>query len=301
MNTPVLFSIVIPTYNRASFILKTVDSFIAQSNSNFELIIVDDGSKDNTEEVVNTITDKRVSYHKKANEERGAARNYGLALAKGDYVNFFDSDDLAYPNHLEIARQIIEKFSEPEIFHMGHDLKTPAGKLLQSCDSFNGNTESYAVRKKQISINALFVKREVAISLPFSTNRLLSASEDALFLCHLCARYTLYYDNTVTSTIIEHDSRSMVTASEDQLLNRRKYLLEGLQNDAIFMAKYGYNLKIINGEMAYLLCLSCLAAGKNAKALNYFKEALRGSATSVFSRRMLVFIKKSLFNFFRSH
>lgn len=298
METPVLFSLVIPTYNRASFISKTVDSFIAQTYANFELIIVDDGSKDNTDEVIKSITDPRVSYHKKANEERGAARNYGLAIAKGEYVNFFDSDDLAYPNHLETAKQTIDKFSQPEIFNLGHDLKTPEGKLLESCNSFDGNAEAYAIQKKKISINALFVKREVALSLPFSTNRLLSASEDALFLCQLCARYTLHYANTVTSTIVEHDSRSMVTASEEQLLNRRKYLLEGLQHDPVFMAKYGTNLKIINGEMAYLLCLSSLTAGNNAKALTYFKESLHGSATSLLSRRTLVFLKKWGLNFF---
>lgn len=298
METPVLFSIVIPTYNRASFILKTVDAFIAQSYGNFEVIIVDDGSKDNTSEVVKGISDPRVRYYKKENAERGAARNYGLAIAKGDYVNFFDSDDLAYPNHLEAANQTIIKYAGPEIFHMGYDLKTPDGKLLQQCASYDGNTEAYAVRKKQISINALFVKREVAAGLPFSTNRLLSASEDALFLCQLCARYTLYHNNTVTSTIVEHDSRSMVTASEEQLLNRRKYLLEGLQNDTVFMAKYGADLVHINAEMSYLLCLSCLAAGNNAKAFGYFRTSLTGSSTSIFSRRTLVFLKKSFFNLF---
>ena len=298
MDTPVLFSIVIPTYNRASFILKTVDSFIAQTYPNFELIIVDDGSMDNTDEVVKAITDPRVSYHKKANEERGVARNYGLAIAKGEYVNFFDSDDLAYPNHLQTAKQTIEKFSKPEILHLGHDLKTPTGTLLQTCDSFNGDTESYAVRKKQISINALFVKREIAISLPFSTNRLLSASEDALFLCQLCARYTLYYNNTVTSTIVEHDSRSMVTSTEQQLLNRQRFMIEGLEADDVFIKRYGHTIPDIMREFNYLLCLSCLINKQNDKALTYFKAYIHKKTSALIGKRTLVFIKKYTRNWF---
>ena len=299
MENSILFSIVIPTYNRAPFIKRTIESFLSQSYSNYEIIIVDDGSNDNTEDIVNAISDDRVHYYKKNNEERGAARNFGLKLAKGNYINFFDSDDLAYPNHLAIAIKTIEKNSLPEIFHLGHDLKTPTGELLETCNSFDGNTEVYAIRKKKISINALFVKREVALGLPFSINRLLSASEDALYLCQLCARYTLYYDNTITSTIVEHDTRSMVTASEHQLLNRRKYLIEGLQKDALFMEKYATTIAHIRAEMSYLLCLSCLASHENIKAYKYFKESLKGSSMTLFNKRTLVFINKAIINFIK--
>ncbi|GAB2829546.1 glycosyltransferase family 2 protein [Ferruginibacter profundus] len=296
MNTPVLFSIIIPTYNRASFILKTVNAFIAQSYSNFEVIIVDDGSKDNTDEVVKEITDKRISYYKKVNAERGAARNYGLDIAKGDYVNFFDSDDLAYPNHLETAFKVITQFNNPDIFNLGYDIKTPEGKLLSECRNFDGNVEAYAIKTKRVSINALFVKRTVALEIRFSENRLLSASEDALFLCQLCARYTLQYNNTITSTIVEHDSRSMVVASEQQLLNRQKYLDEGLKADAVFMNKYGQYVDQIKGEMDYLLCLSCLSNKDNGKAWTYYKNFLAKSGMPVLSKRTLVVLKKIVQN-----
>ena len=130
MDSKVLFSIIIPTYNRAAFIRNTIQSLLNQSYSNFEIIVVDDGSKDNTDEIVKEITDPRVLYFKKENAERGAARNYGLNLAKGTYVNFFDSDDLAYPNHLASALAVVEEKDNPEIFHLGYDIKEPGGKLL---------------------------------------------------------------------------------------------------------------------------------------------------------------------------
>lgn len=298
METPVLFSIVIPTYNRASFILQTVNAFIAQTYTNFEVIIVDDGSKDNTESVLQRVTDKRIRYYKKENGERGAARNYGLDIAKGDYVNFFDSDDLAYPNHLEAAHQAIVQLDHPEVFHMGYDIKEPGGKLMSQHNHFNGDVESYAIKTKQVSINALFVKREVAAATRFSENRLLSASEDALFLCQLCARHPLKYDNTITSTIVEHDSRSMVVATEQQLLNRQKFMLEGLKADAVFMGKYGHAVKDIDSEFNYLLCLSCLVNKQNSKALNYFKAYTNNFSAHIFSTRTGVFLKKYVSNWF---
>src|SRR5690554_6195096 len=97
------FSIVIPTYNRAEIIGETIQSVINQSFSDFELLIVDDGGTDETDKVVATFPDKRITYFKKENAERGAARNFGANKSKGKYLNFLDSDDLLYPNHLETA------------------------------------------------------------------------------------------------------------------------------------------------------------------------------------------------------
>src|SRR5688500_3798223 len=100
MKKPILFSIVIPTYNRSVFIKKIVDCFINQSYSNFELIVVDDGSTDDTGKVLENITDSRIRYYWKENGERGAARKFGALMSKGDYINYFDCDDIAYSNHL---------------------------------------------------------------------------------------------------------------------------------------------------------------------------------------------------------
>ena len=119
-HTP-FFSIVIPTYNRAHLIRKTIESVLAQEDQDFEIIVVDDGSEDNTGEVVRAIGDDRVIYHKKNNAERGAARNYGAIRARGRYVTFLDSDDLLYANHLAAARRLINERHEPEILHLGFE------------------------------------------------------------------------------------------------------------------------------------------------------------------------------------
>ena len=94
------FSIVVPTYNRAGFIPATIKSVANQSFTSWELLIVDDGSTDDTAAVVAARPDPRLHYLPKTNAERGAARNYGLARAQGEYVLFLDSDDRLHPNHL---------------------------------------------------------------------------------------------------------------------------------------------------------------------------------------------------------
>src|SRR5690554_3150909 len=97
----ILFSVIIPTYNRASLITKTIESVIDQSYQNFEIIVVDDGSTDNTKEVVKLIMDPRLKYFYVENGERGRARNIGTFHAEGKYVTFLDSDDLWYSLGLE--------------------------------------------------------------------------------------------------------------------------------------------------------------------------------------------------------
>jgi glycosyltransferase involved in cell wall biosynthesis len=89
-----LYSVIMPTYNRAYTIKKAINSVLAQTYENWELIIVDDGSTDDTEATVASIGDARIRYHyKKNNAGPSAARNYGIEQAKGQWIIYLDSDD----------------------------------------------------------------------------------------------------------------------------------------------------------------------------------------------------------------
>jgi glycosyltransferase involved in cell wall biosynthesis len=87
------FSIIIPTYNRAAILPRAMESVINQTFDDWELIIVDDGSSDDTKQVVESIHDDRISYVFQENKGVCAARNNGASIAKGDYLCFLDSDD----------------------------------------------------------------------------------------------------------------------------------------------------------------------------------------------------------------
>lgn len=97
-----LVSIIMPTYNCAKFIGKTIESVLNQTYSNWELIIVDDCSKDNTEEVVKAFNDSRIKYNKLENNSGAAiARTKAMKIASGTYMAFLDSDDLWKKDKLE--------------------------------------------------------------------------------------------------------------------------------------------------------------------------------------------------------
>jgi len=99
------FSIVLPTYNRAHLITSTIRAVIDQNFTDWELIVIDDGSKDNTGEVVAALGDQRVKYFYQENTERSIARNNGIAKATGDFICFADSDDIWTREHLSVLHK----------------------------------------------------------------------------------------------------------------------------------------------------------------------------------------------------
>ena len=101
MANPPAVSVVIATYNRAHLIAETLDSVLGQSFRNFEIILVDDGSTDNTREVVRRYG-THVQYVCQNNHGPSAARNRGVRQARGDWISIQDSDDLGAPNHLSV-------------------------------------------------------------------------------------------------------------------------------------------------------------------------------------------------------
>ena len=106
---PPLFSVVIPAYKAAAFIHRTLSSVYAQTESNFEIIVVNDGSPDNTEEILMQETDPRLRVITQRNGGECDARNRGVREARGTYVAFLDSDDAWLPDHLATARRFFEQ------------------------------------------------------------------------------------------------------------------------------------------------------------------------------------------------
>ena len=103
MSTQPRYSIVIPTYNRAGSVEQTLAGCFAQSFANFEIVVVDDGSSDDTLAVLAKITDPRLVVVAQENAGPAAARNHGMRKARGEYIAFLDSDDVWYPDFLQQA------------------------------------------------------------------------------------------------------------------------------------------------------------------------------------------------------
>jgi glycosyltransferase involved in cell wall biosynthesis/FtsZ-binding cell division protein ZapB len=101
-------SVIIPLYNHEKYIREAIDSVIGQSFDDFELIIINDGSTDNSEAIVRDINDDRINYFYQENQGASQTINRGIKLARGEYVSILNSDDVYYRNRLEEALKIFE-------------------------------------------------------------------------------------------------------------------------------------------------------------------------------------------------
>ena len=209
----IFFSIIIPTYNRAHFITEAVDSVLGQNYSSFELIIVDDGSTDNTTAIIENRygTDTRIKYFHKKNEERGAARNYGLRKAKGNYAVFFDSDDWMQPHYLETLKNVIEQ--HPAIFLLASKYNYRNEGKIEDHYAMRPLASGWYDRNYFLKGNILACNYCVRIDdlkyKFFPEERELAAMEDWLFLLLNMETEKIYLEDKICVTMREHGERSM--------------------------------------------------------------------------------------------
>ncbi len=123
-------SVIIPAFNRADVLGRAIDSVLAQTYPDFELIVVDDGSTDRTAEVVQTFADPRIRYIPQANAGVAAARNTGLAEARGRFVAFLDSDDRFLPHKLAVQVAVLEASPEVGLVAGGYRVVSASGEPL---------------------------------------------------------------------------------------------------------------------------------------------------------------------------
>ena len=124
-----LVSVIIPTHNRFAFLKKAVGSVYAQTYAHFELIVVDDGSTDNTANIVK-LYDNRLHYIKQNNSGVAAARNRAIAKARGDYIAFLDDDDLYEPTKLQECVNYMQAHPDVVWLYSGFSFIDAQGKPL---------------------------------------------------------------------------------------------------------------------------------------------------------------------------
>jgi len=289
-----LFSIIVPTYNRAHLIEKTIGSILAQEFNDFELIIVDDGSIDDTDDVVLQFSDYRISYFKKDNEERGAARNFGRTKSNGEYINFFDSDDLMYPNHLRTAQKLISQKLNPEFFHLGYDFKTPEGLVTEKIDHLDNDIAEKALFDNFLSCNGIFVRRDIAEKYQFEEDRNLASCEDWELWIRIMSRYTLHYSNEITTSVVGHDMRSLSTIATEKIVKRDLLLIDLLKKDEAVLQRYGNRFNRFIADRYTFFMLRYVGENNKKKVFSWSLSAMKIYPRILFSKRFLVSLKKAL-------
>lgn len=292
----ILFSIVIPTYNRAEFIKTTINSVLEQTYFNFELIVVDDGSTDGTQEIIeNYLADIRIQYFKVNNRERGAARNFGTLKSKGDYITFLDSDDIFLPWHLQSAAKFIELDKQPEAFHQTYEVMESGG-VAHTPPLLPSPVNDKLIEGNFLSCMGVFLRRDIALKNLFDETRELSGSEDYELWLRVAAQVPVLIHNKVTSRLIQHQQRSMMDQDVEKLLTRIRLLEDKLLENSLFLVRYGNHLHQWNAYNALYLALHLVMAGERLLAVRKLLLCVKKFPPVVISYRFLVVIKKLIFS-----
>lgn len=264
------FSIVIPTYNRAEFIGATLGSVMQQQFAGWEVLVVDDGSTDNTAQVVAAVVDQRIQYLPKANGERGLARNYGLARAQGEYIIFLDSDDRLLPTHLATLHAKIQELKQPNFiatkYNFDRDGALGDSDMVGLAEGWYG-LDTF-VRGNALACN-ICVRRQNPSLHPFEEDRRYAAVEDWMFMLENIQQDRVYIVDAVTLTMNDHDARSM--RSDNTALVRKLQL--ALEWMLARVALTVVQRRTLTGRVYYLCAIHAYADGHTVEALRFARRA----------------------------
>lgn len=206
------FSVIIPSYNRAAFLKSAVISVLEQDFSDFEILIVDDGSTDNTRDLIAEMsrTDARIKYIFQQNSERGAARNRGIKQSEGHYLVFLDSDDIMLSAHLSTLKSAIEKNPDIHLLATKFEFQENGKCFTAPIQRFKGGLYDYTllIRGNPFACNVCIKKDNPSLIL-FREERNYSAMEDWIFLFSNTWSKDVLLIDKITIRMNEHDQRSM--------------------------------------------------------------------------------------------
>ncbi|MDX2189670.1 MAG: glycosyltransferase family A protein [Bacteroidota bacterium] len=292
------FSIIVPTFNRANLITKTLESALNQNYSNYEIIVVDDGGTDNTQEIVEKIGSEKIIFVKKTkNQERSAARNTGTQNSSGDYLYFLDSDDIIYSNHLSAANTFIQMNNHPEFIIPKHEIINENNIKNPKSFDYKGDLNKRIIEGNFIGC-MFFLRKDIALKHPFNENRLLSSGSEDYELClRLASRYKIHLIDAYTCAFVNHNKRSVLNVNLNTLKGRMTQLEYYLFMDKPFINIYGKYLKQFQCDnLTYIALHLSITKNHKKEALKYLlKSLLMNPLRAISTLRFYVTIYKILF------
>lgn len=284
------FSVVIPTYNRAKLLPKTLETVFAQSYPAKEVLVVDNCSTDDTEQVLAPlIAAGKIRYIRHdQNYERARSRNTGMENATGDFVTFLDSDDLMYRNNLADAAEYVRTTPGARFFHNLYELVDTQGKRLHlyRVPSLQ-DPRSDILEGNFLSCIGVFIHREIYSRLRFDTDPRMTGSEDWLYWIRVIADYIPGRINKVNSGIVHHGGRTVMEVDLDKLNKRMDLVRQKVWGDEHLRKAYGNRRNRL--EVGFLIYLSAVAnsAKKFREARATLAEAVRVDWRLLFRQHFL--------------
>ena len=291
-----LVSIIIPTYNRAHLIGETLDSVLAQTYTNWECIVVDDGSADNTSTLLAEYCtkDSRFQYHHRPSDRpkgANACRNYGFELSKGEYVNWFDSDDLMKVNLLMVKVQILTSSKCNFVITKTSFFKNSIQNATISKDySIIDKPSLYSfVCKNQnwYTLDGMFIRDSLKT---IKWNEKLNSGQEFNYICkYLNMNFEGVFNNTQLSYArVHNESIHSFQNSFNYIFNLNKFkayfftYLELNNNDSLCE-----NFSLVKNKLLDLSISFSFNVAKNNKEIPFFRKLNK-----------LVLIEKGFINFF---
>jgi glycosyltransferase involved in cell wall biosynthesis len=283
------FSIIIPTFNRANSLIKAIDSIFIQRYEDLEIIVVDDGSTDDTESMIKSKygNDQRVTYWKIQNSERGAARNFGFSKASGKYINYFDSDDV-YCECFEALQTHLTSNDFPDVVYgiirQGGHISTE--KLAYK--SFDENL----IWNNFMGCGSVFLKFAVAARFPFNEDRRLASAEDWELWLRVRTKFQFAFVPLVIFELMEHPGRSILSIKAERIEERDLYFADVVSNNIELIRHFGTAaINLFAADRYTFIALAAVQSNK-AKAWNFLYRSIRLSVFVTKRKRFWAVLKK---------
>ncbi|PAM95555.1 glycosyl transferase [Flavobacterium sp. IR1] len=304
------FSIIIPLYNKENFIENTIKSILDQTFGDFEIIVINDGSTDKSEEKVLGFNDDRIQYFKKENQGVSATRNLGITKASANYIAFLDADDYWYPEFLETMHHYCNLLPDQNIFTAAIEIETsknifPAQYSIQKTGDFEFvNYFKASIKESVLLTSSTIFNKKVFDEVGVFDTQIKSGQDTdlwiriglifpILFVWKVLIRYT-HDENSLSKNAALMDSKlNFAKFSEQEKTNADlKYFLDlnrfslaiksKILNDTVLFDTYyqAIDLNKIGFKKRFLLTLPSFAL-KGLIALK-LKLAQSGLGSSVF-------------------
>ena len=243
-----MISIIIPLYNKATSIKRTIHSVLSQSYTDFELIIINDGSTDNSAEIVNKqFYDKRIRYIYQDNAGVSSARNRGIKEAIGEWILFLDADDILYPNALKILISILvfnTNIISGNFYSTDGNNKKTGVKLCKE-GIIQNNYFSYYWKLFSIRAGCALINKNLLIKYQFDES--LSRFEDLKFIVDILQEAKIYNTKHYVLEYRQENScakHPSLNTTKDYTFNMNfcKYPFWGkcLLGDLLFLASFDF-------------------------------------------------------------
>lgn len=286
------FSIIIPLYNKAAYIENTLKSVLHQSYSNYEIIVVNDGSTDESEEKVLGFNDSRIRFYSIKNQGVSVARNFGIEKAKYDYIVFLDADDLWMVKHLETLKILIQNFPNSGIYASRYQLVFNNGKI--SIPKFKGISTNFcgivpdyfdaSLNYPIATSSSIAVPKYIFEKIGYFKSTI-SSGQDVDMWIRIASKYPVAISNKITASYLHYieNSLSKTPILEKNLKDFNDYKLEEKSNPSL--KKY-LDLYRIEYALQYKI------AGNNKKSKELFKHISKGNIP--FKTKVIFYLPRNI-------